>query len=177
MKVNIRNLCTGLELMNGRCFSTGIDWVEKPDERVDAGSMMSVELLPSLATFEGILTYELGSEYRSFDRQRESTLVQLFVIWKSEGCKRFRVLVHLIEYDEPIKWKEIKLEEYYQRRASQLSAYNGPIKDTWLMHDGTVLMTRLELNFTQRDGVLNITISEGVGDDHTKILELIDPKR
>jgi hypothetical protein len=35
-------------------------------------------------------------------------------------------------------------------------------------------MTGLELDFTQRDGVLNITISEGVKDNHTRMPELID---
>jgi hypothetical protein len=37
-------------------------------------------------------------------------------------------------------------------------------------------MTKLELDFTQRNGVLNITISEGVEDEHTKRPVWIDPK-
>jgi hypothetical protein len=43
-----------------------------------------------------------------------------------------------------------------------------PIEETWLIHDGTVLVTRLELNFAQRYGILNVTISEGIRDDHIK---------
>jgi hypothetical protein len=83
----------------------------------------------------------------------------------------------LIECDKQIKWNRYKLEEYRQRYASQLSTYTSPIEDTWLMHDGTVLMTRLELNSTQRGDVLNITISEGIKDEHTKIPELISLER
>jgi hypothetical protein len=68
----------------------------------------------------------------------------------------------------------IELEEYYQRYVSQLCAYTGPIKDTWLIYDGTVLMTRLELDFTQGYDVLNIVISESVMDEHTKRIEWIN---
>jgi hypothetical protein len=40
-----------------------------------------------------------------------------------------------------------------------------------------MLVTKLELDFTQRDSVLNITVSEGVRDKHTKMSELIIPER
>jgi hypothetical protein len=100
--------------------------------------------------------------------------IRLLVAWKSEGYKNFCVFVHLIECNKWPYWDEIRLEEYYQRYADQLSTYTGPIKDTWLIHDGTVLMTELDLDFTQRDGVLNITISEGSKDEHAKRPEWIN---
>jgi hypothetical protein len=99
------------------------------------------------------------------------------VIWKSEGYKNFRMLLQLIKYGKKIYWDETMLEEYYQRYANQLSTYTGPIKDTWSISDGTVLMAKLELDFTQRDGVLNLTISEGIRDEHTRRPERIDPER
>jgi hypothetical protein len=43
-----------------------------------------------------------------------------------------------------------------------------------LIPDGTVLMSILELDFTQRDGVLNITISESIRDDYTRRPEWIN---
>jgi hypothetical protein len=90
------------------------------------------------------------------------------VAWKSEGYKKFRVFVQLIECDGTFYLCDIPLEEYYQRYANQLNTYTGPIKNTWMVYDDTVLMTELELDFTQRDSVLNITISEGVKDEYTK---------
>jgi hypothetical protein len=65
-------------------------------------------------------------------------------------------------------WDMVKLKEYCQRYANQLDTYTDPIRDTWLTRDGAVLVTRLELDFMQRNDVLNIAISEGIKDDHTK---------
>jgi hypothetical protein len=108
-----------------------------------------------------------------------STYIWLFVAWKSEGYKEFHVFVHLIEYDEWIDWYKLELKTYYQRYANQLSTYTDPVIDTWLTRNGKVFMTKLELDFTQRnrrDGVLNITISERSKDKHAKKLIQLDPK-
>jgi hypothetical protein len=82
------------------------------------------------------------------------------------------VLVHLIECNE-WPYDEFEAEEHYKRYVSQLCVYTDPIRDTWSLSGGTVLMTELELDFTQRDGVLNITVSEGVKDEYTKRPEWI----
>jgi hypothetical protein len=171
MQVNIHNQCSDFHLIRGRYFSTGIDWYEEPDEKVYAGDMMSIDLVPLLSTFEGVLTYDLKR------KGAESTYIRLFVTWKSESYKELLVFVHLIEYEGWCGWGKNKLEEYCQRYASQLCAYTAPVKDTWLMPDGTVLMTELELDFTQRDGVLNITISEGIKNEHTRMPEWVSLKR
>jgi hypothetical protein len=105
-----------------------------------------------------------------------STYTLLFIALKYEGYKVFRTCVCLIECDKQIKWNLYKLEEYRQRYASQLCTYTGLVEDTWLLQDGTVLMTKLELDFTQGNGVLSITISEGIRDEYTRRPEWIDPK-
>jgi hypothetical protein len=170
MKVNIYNQCSNFQLTYQECFSHGAYWNKKPDWKVDAGRMTSTYLTPFLSTFEGVITYRLKR------KGGMSKYIQLFVAWKSEGYKKFRVFVHLTESDKLFFRYTTKLEEYYQRHANQLSTYAGPIKNTWLIPDDTVLMTRLELNFTQRDGVLNIAISEGVKDKHAKKPIWLDPK-
>jgi hypothetical protein len=177
MKVNMHNQCLGLKLINHGCFSNGIDWNKEPDEKVDAGSIMSADSKSSLAVFEGALIYELQRGYTETDDQLESTYALLLVSWKSEGYKKFRVFLKLIECDRTFYWNNSKLERYYRKYRSQLGTYTDPIKDTWLIYNGTVLMTELELNFTQRDGVLNITISEGVKDEYTKRPEWINLNR
>jgi hypothetical protein len=153
MKVSIRNQCSDFKLRCRSHFSNSIDWNTYPDEEVDAGSMTNAILTSYSATF---------------------TL--LFITWKSEGYKELRACIRLIEYDKQVKWDGYKLKEYYKRYANQFSTYTGPIEDTWLMPDGTVLMTRLELDFTQRDGVLNIIIFKGVENEYTRRPVWLDPK-
>jgi hypothetical protein len=177
VEVNIHNQCSDFKLTDGDCFSDGADWNMWPDMEVMAGNMIKADLMPFLAVFEGILIYELLRKHVDPSDQTKSTLNLLLVAWKSEGYKKFHVLVQLIECNVWPYWYNFKPEEYYQRYASQLCTYTDPIEDTWLIHDGTVLTTRLELDFTQRDGVLNIVISEGIRDDHTKRPEWINLKR
>jgi hypothetical protein len=68
------------------------------------------------------------------------------------------------------------VKEYYQRYANQFCTHTGPIKDTWLPRDGTVLMIGLELDFVQRDDVLNITISEGIENGRIKGSVRLNPR-
>jgi hypothetical protein len=177
MKVNILNQCSDFKLIFRGYFNSGARCNEKPTKEIDAGGMKRVVLLPFLSTFEGALIHALERKHLKTSNQPEPTCILLFVNWKSESYKKFRVFVHLIEYNKTFYWDKLSSEEYYQRYASQLNTYTGPIENTWLIPDGIVLRTRLELDFTQRDGVLNITISEGIEDENTKRPEWIDLER
>jgi hypothetical protein len=177
MKVNIYNQCSDFKLIHLKYFSDDTLWDEDPDKEVDAGTATSIDFIPFLSTFEGALMYELRREDVESDDQSESTHILFLVAWKSEGYKKFRIFAHLIEYDGYIDWYTIRLREYYQRYTNQLCTYTGPIKNTWLLDNGTMMMTELELDFTQRDGVLNVTISEGIRDGRTKKPVWINPKR
>jgi hypothetical protein len=177
MEMNIHNQCSDFRLKCRSSFRNGVDFDEGPDLEVDTGSMNSINLMPGWAEFEGAFMYELERKHAKPSNQLESTDILLLIAWKSEGYKKFRMFVHLIECNKWPFWGPAELEEYYLRYASQLLIYTGPIKDTWLIPGGAVLMTGLELDFTKRDGVLNITISDGVKDDHTKRLELINLNR
>jgi hypothetical protein len=174
MKVNIHNQCSDFKLTYRGHFSNGLRWNKEPDEEVDAGSTKRIGLLPFLSTFEGALMHVLERKHAKTSNLPEPTRILLFVAWKSEGYKKFRVFVHLIEYDKKFDWDKLNPAEYYQRYTSQLCIYTDPIKGTWLMPNGIVLVTELELDFTQRDGVLSVTTSEGVVDEHAKRPEWID---
>jgi hypothetical protein len=176
MKVNIHNQCLDFNLMDRRYLGSGAYWNEHPYWKLDTNNMMSTDMIPFLSTFGGFLTYELEKKYTKPDDLSESNACRLYIGWKSENYKELHVFVQLIEYDKTFSWDKIKLKDYYQRCTNQLSTYTDPIRDTWLIFDGTVLMTELELDFTQRDGVLNITISEGVEDEYTRKSVWIDPK-
>jgi hypothetical protein len=166
MKMNIHNQCLYFKLTNGNLVDTLVNWNMTPKVEVDAGKMTSGVLTSCCAVFEVSLTYRLQKRHFKFDDEPTYTL--LFVTWKLEGYKVLHAYMHLIECDKQIKWNSYKLKEYCQRYHSQLDTYTDPIKDTWLIHDDTVLMTRLELDFTQSYGVLKITISERIKDGHTK---------
>jgi hypothetical protein len=175
--VNIYNQCQNFTLIYPGYFSTGLAWTKCPDWELYTGSIMRVNLIPFLSTFEGILTYQLQKEDVEPDNQSESTCIRLFITWKSEGYKKLLVCTNLIEHDKHFYWNLVKLEEYYQRYANQLNIYTSPIKNTWLTHDGTVLRTRLKLDIKKKSSTLDIFISEGVKNRHTKMLEWIDSRR
>jgi hypothetical protein len=175
MEVNIHNQCSDFELLYPMYFNSGANKC-KHCRRTDSVNTRNVDLVPFLSTFRGATTYILKSRYFKPSNQYDSTHIRLLVAWKSEGYKKFYVFMHILECNNWVKWDEIKLDEYCQRYARQLCTYTGPIEDTLLTPDGTILITRLELDFTQRDGVLNITISEGVKDDHTRRPEWFNSK-
>jgi hypothetical protein len=142
----------------------------------DDDSVMNDDFRPFHASLEGALICKLQRGSVKSDDQSE-LIYTLFIAWKSESYKKFRIFVHLMECDKTFLWDEIKIEEYYQNYASQLSIYTGLIRNTWLMHDGTVLMTELELDFMQGDGELNLTISKGIGYEYTRRPEWINLNR
>jgi hypothetical protein len=177
MEVNVHNQCSDFELTGRGYFSNGVSWDEDSYEEIDTSSMKRIDFMLSLAVFEGALTYVLERKHVKTSTRPEPTRILLLLAWKSKCYRNFRVFVHLIEYDKAFYWDELNPEEYYQRYASQFSTYTGPIKDTWLIPDGAVLSTELELDFTKRDGVLSVTISKGVEDKHTKRPEWLDLER
>jgi hypothetical protein len=177
MEVNIHNQCSDLKIADRKCSSNYENWNKYPDWRVNTGNMMSVEFKSLLAMFEGALICKLQRDDVKSDDQPRPTYTLLFIAWKYEGYKRFLSFLQLIECDKEFHWNKIRPEEYYQRYASQLSTYTGPIRDIWLTDNGTVLMTELDLDFVKRDGVLSITISEGVRGSRIKRPAWIGPER
>jgi hypothetical protein len=177
MKVNIHNQYSGFGLRRLSYINVSAKNVNGPDEEVDAGGMDSFDLIYLRPTFHGIITYILERKNVETGNRPELMDIRLFVAWKSEGYKKFRVFAHLIECDKQLHWSTTELDEYYQRYINQLHIYNGPIEDTWLIPDGTVLKTRLELDFALQDGALNITISEGIRNGRTKRPKSINPEK
>jgi hypothetical protein len=171
MKVDIHNQCPGFKLTDQRCFIHGAEWNRYPARGMEAGNMMSIEFKSSLEASKGVIMYELRRNYV------ESTSIQLFVTWESASYKEFRVCTHLLKCNNLFVWNEIRLKGYYRKCVRQLRTYTKPIEDTWLIHDGIVLRTRLELTFVKSNSRLNVTISEGIKDGRAKIAELISPER
>jgi hypothetical protein len=177
MKVNIYNRCSDFKLTYRGSFIKGAHFNEKPDQEVDTGCVKSLNVTTFLAAFRGVLMHKLERKYVKPGSQHEPTDIILLVIWKSERYKEFRAFVQLIERNNTSYWSEIQAEEYYRRYENQLCTCTDSVGDTWLIHDGTVLTTKLGLHFKRRDGVLNIVISEGIKDKHARKPEWIDVER
>jgi hypothetical protein len=173
MKVNIHNQCSDYMLLYLGHFGGYFKWDYYDAQEIDSDSMRSIDLTPDWAVIEGSLVYKLERKHIKSNDQPEPMHIQLSIFWKSEGYRDFCVFVHLRECNRWPDWDEFEVKEHYQRHASQLCTYTGPIRDTWLISGDTVLMTELKLDFTQRDGVLNIAISEGIRSEHTKIPEWV----
>jgi hypothetical protein len=176
IKLYIHNRCSDFNLINQERHGINVLWHRLPGLEVDAGGMTNSSLLTYRSTFGGAIVYELQRKHIEYDNQPESIYIWLFMAWKSEGYKKLCVSVQLIECEKTFRWSKGDLKRYYQRYVNQFSTYTGSIEDTWLIHDSSVLMTRLELDFTQRDSVLNITISGGVMCDHIKRAKWVDPE-
>jgi hypothetical protein len=177
MEVNIHNQCSDFRLTDGRYSNNDADWREFSNWRLYSDTMINDGTGPFLSTFGGILTYMLNRENIKPDEKYKPTHIRLFVIWKSEGYKNFRLFALLIECDKTLSWDKLKVKEYCQRYDNQLSTYTGPIENTWLIDDDLVVMIRLELDFMKRDGRLSITVSESVRDERTKRPVWINLKR
>jgi hypothetical protein len=176
MTVLICNRCSDFGLKLGGSYISGAE-SKAYDQKADNDNTRYFGLSTVLEDFKGIIMYGLERKHFKLGNRHEQTRTLLLIAWESEGYKKFRVFVRLVECNKWPLWGSAELEEHFQRYTNQLCTYTGPIKDTWSIYDGIILMTRLELDFTQRDGVLIITVSEGVSDDHTKIPEWIDPGR
>jgi hypothetical protein len=170
MGVYIRNNCSDLWLTDRRVFSD-THWDIFNSQEIDPEYDEVIKFMPSLTESEGALTYRLQGKHVKSDNQNESTYTLLFVSWKLEGYKNLRACWRLIECDKQTKWNETKLEEYCKKYVSQPCAYADPINNTWLIHDGTVLM--IEIIWF---GGPHIYISEGIENEHTRRPERIDSK-
>jgi hypothetical protein len=166
MQVNVHYQCSDFGIGEVRYFYRGA--YSKNYRRMSGYNVSNTDFVPSLSTFRGVVAHELQDKDYDPSNRPDATRIQCLVAWKSESYKKLQVFIHLIESNLRIEWDQVKLDDYYQRYANQLSTYTGPIKSTWLMPNGVVMIVRVDLDFTQRDSILSITISDGVEDEHTK---------
>jgi hypothetical protein len=101
---------------------------------------------------------------------------QLIIIWKVKRYSEVRVHLSLIEHDEGHVWDRARLMKL-AFGFELVNVQHGPIEETYLMRDSTVLMT--SLNLTREEGCykLEMTISEGDIKDDTRRPLYIDVDR
>jgi hypothetical protein len=170
----------GVELVSPICIGDGITCYLSPDQSVDVDSTAkaSFSIDPVQEESIGILIYKLQrkninqSNEGVIHNEEEATCIQLVIVWKVTSSKRFHVFSWLIEHDKDRVWNRdglLKLAERY----TLINIRRIPIEYTYLMHDNTVLMTRV--NVTREECYrLEITLSETSIKDDTQRLHYID---
>jgi hypothetical protein len=139
----------GIELVSPEYACDGADCYLTAEQRVNLGSKAYACFRTNFAKSEpiGILMYELKNTKQSnknaMSSEDETKCIRLFIIWKINNAKEFCVYSHLIEHDKGHTWdrdKLMKLAKYY-------TPYNihVPVELTYLMHDNTVLMKRVNV--------------------------------
>jgi hypothetical protein len=180
-KVNlmIHHQFPGIELVSPICAGKGATCYLSPDQSVvvDSTTQAGFKFNPNRDESIGILTYELKNVKQLNEEViSDGVYIQLVMIWKVHKSGRFYAYSFLIEHDKSRVWKRgelMKLAQHYESFIIQ----HGPIEDTWLMHNNTVLMIRANVTFEEEYYKLEMTISEGSINKYTRRIWYIDAEK
>jgi hypothetical protein len=139
-----------------------------PDQSLDVGSMMQAgfSIGPTQDKSIGALICKLQrknidqSNEEVISNEEEETCIQLAIIWEVDSSKEFQIALFLIEHDKDRVWDRDGLMELVKWFAL-LNIQHSPIENTYLMHDNTVLMMRVNVACEEEYYKLEIILSEG----------------
>jgi hypothetical protein len=167
VKLTIHNQFSGIELVSPDYGSSdGAKCHLSPDQRVVVGSTTQAGYNIDLTQGKliGILMYELKDKKQfnknAISSEDEARCIRLFMIWKVNSHKEFRVTSDLIEHAKGLIWdggELTKLVNCYELGYIQYVT----VEKTYLMHDNTVLTTRVNVTREKECYKLEMTISEG----------------
>jgi hypothetical protein len=136
-----------------------------PDQCVDVGSTTQASFNINFSWRKpiGILMYELKNTKQSnkdtISSEDEATCTQLYIAWKINNSKKLCIVSDIIEHDKGCVWNRdnlIKLAHRYKL----YDIKHGPVEHTYLMHDNTALMTRVNVICEEECYKLELTISK-----------------
>jgi hypothetical protein len=179
LKVNlmIHHQFPGIELVSPICACDGATCYLSPDQSVVVGftTQAGFNIHPDKNESIGILMYELNTDPPNKEAiSNEEVCIQLVMIWKVHESGRFYAYSFLIEHDKNRVWDELM---ELARRYESFIMQHGPIEDTWLMRDHTVLMIRANVAFEEEYYKLEMTISEGSINKYTWRIWYIDVEK
>jgi hypothetical protein len=179
VKLLIHHQFPGIELVSPAYACDNATCHTSPDQRVDFGSTVQVVFNVDLTQCDpvGALMYELKNT-KQFNKNAsslldEATYIQLVMIWKVNNSREFCEVSDMIEHDKGRVWDRsglMKLVKCYKLYDIQ----HVPIEKTYLMHDNTVLMTRVNATREEECYKLEITLSEVSINKYTRRLQYID---
>jgi hypothetical protein len=174
VKLIIHHQLPGIELVSPVYACDSATCYLLPEHSVDAGSTakvgFSINFSQKLPV--GILMYELKRKdtkqpnKNAISSEDDAKCIRLVMVWKANGPEEFLVVSRLIEHDKGYIWninRLMKLAIWHHLYDLQ----NSVFELTYLMHDNSVLMKRMN---TTREGEcykLEMTISEGSMKDDT----------
>jgi hypothetical protein len=184
VKLLIHHQFPGIELVSPMYISDGSTCYLSPVQRIDVDSTAKIgfNIDPTQKESIGVLMYKLQRKNTdeldegTMFSEDETTYIQLFTIWKVTSSKEFHVVSHLIEHDKDRVWDRDRLKKLVERCKLYDIQY-GPIEETWLMHDNTVLSTRINANREAEYYKIELSISEASIKYDTLRLEYIDVDR
>jgi hypothetical protein len=168
VELTIRHQFPGVELVSPVYAGDNTAYNLISDQRVNVGSMTRIEFyINSVQNVSiGALIYKLQRKNTEETDEDEATCLQLLIIWKVNNSNEFSTVSHLIEHDSYHVWTRAKLM-WLARRYRLFDMQYNPIEETWLMHDHTVLMKRVDMTCGEKCYKLETTISEASIKDDT----------
>jgi hypothetical protein len=166
VKLMIHHEFPGIELVSPVYAGCGAICHLSLDQGIDVGSTMQVGFKIDLTQEESIGTLMYRLKRKNTDQSdEEETCIQLVIIWKVNNVRDFCAFSLLIEHDKSCIWDEnklLKLAKHYKLANIQ----HGLIETTWLIHDNTVLMAKVDATREEESYKLEMTVSEeGIEDD------------
>jgi hypothetical protein len=175
VKLTIHHQSPGIELASPVYACDGAKCYLSPDQRVDVDFTTQAGFNIDLDQYEstGTLIYKLQrknmdqSNEEAISSEEETTCTQLLINWRVDSSKEFHVVSHLVEHDKGHVWNGAVL----MRLAENCELYgiqHDLIEDTWLMHDNTALMTKMNVTREEECYKLEMTLSETSIKDDTR---------
>jgi hypothetical protein len=186
LNITIHNRYPDLELISPVYFSNSICHVS-PHHQTDTSNTIEVRfgIDDKQEDFEGALLYKLQRKYanRIDDHANSSAKsiedatknMYLLVVWDVKFYHH-GFCVCLIECADGFTWNEDKLWALCDRYDHRFHEYDESNTITWLMHDGVVMKTRLDITY-ESDYQLDVVLSEGIWEHGMEGSIQIDPKR
>jgi hypothetical protein len=158
VKLMIYHECLGIELVSPLCYSNGATYDIPPNQRIDFDSVMQTKFNIDLSRNEFIcaLMYKLMG--KNTNKHHKTTYTHLVTVWKIDKFKRFHLVLHLIEHDKDQVWDRDRLKRLAEH-CKLFSTQHDPIKERWLLHNGTRLMTSVNASCEEKYYKLEMTLS------------------
>jgi hypothetical protein len=164
VKLVIRNRWpnTTIRLVAPMYASNGPKCDISPYENVYSGTTMRAYVKKNLSQGESLcaLMYKLRKD--NTDEFNEAKCTQLVMIWKIDNFERFHLILRLIERDKGQVWDRDRLMKLAEECTLSSTPCNS-IKETWLLCNYTVLVTRMNVTCKKAYPKLEMVISEGSG--------------
>jgi hypothetical protein len=178
--LNIHNQCSNVDLISPTYnIDDRLECHKPPDYEVHAGDTMKSGFIVRWGDeIYGILIYKLQRrephEYTEISEDTSDT-AHILLVWKIFESKELYADILLVECDREFVWNESNLKELYDMNFKQDRLFSDTATKTWLLDDNITLMTTPEI--TNRNLILNISISEVERDNNTRIPLYIEQEK